>query len=273
MNETRLCGNPDLLMSYLYDEVDPRARRDFEAHLRTCEPCAREVADLRAVRGDLAAWTPPEAVLDFRIVRGAAPRARFAWLAVPELPAWAQFAAAALVAGIAVGISGLDVNYHPQTGLSVRAGWSKPASSVPGPVAAVKAAPVQAAAMPGAEAPWKADLAALREQLRTELQPTAAASTAAPASGQTRLAASLVPMSDAEFMSRVRPLLTASETRLQREMALRIGQVVRDMDTQRRADMARVADGIGVLEGRTGAAVATQREMMNYLMRVSQVQK
>ena len=45
------------------------------------------------------------------------------------------------------------------------------------------------------------------------------------------------------------------------------------MDTQRRADMARVADGIGVLEGRTGAAVAQQREMMNYLMRVSQKQQ
>ena len=53
-------------------------------------------------------------------------------------------------------------------------------------------------------------------------------------------------------------------------MALRLTQVVRDMDVQRRADMRRVADGLGVLEGRTGAAVAQQREMMNYLLRVSQ---
>jgi len=71
----------------------------------------------------------------------------------------------------------------------------------------------------------------------------------------------------------VRELIEASETRQQREMALRIAQVVRDMDSQRRADLARVADGIGVLEGRTGAAVAQQREMMNYLMRVSQKQQ
>jgi len=269
MNETPFCGNPDVLMSYLYDEVDPRERRAFDAHLQSCEPCAREVAALRAVRGDLAAWTPPEAVLDFRIVREPARKVRFAWLAVPELPVWAQFAAATLVVGIAVGISGLEVNYHPQTGLRVRAGWSTPASSAPAP-----AAPVQAAAATGGDAPWKADLVALREQLRTELQePAAAASTTAPAGGQTRLATNGVPLSDAAFMAQVRQLVEASETRQQREVALRIAQVAREMDTQRRADMARVADGIGVLEGRTGATVATQREMMNYLLRVSQVQK
>jgi hypothetical protein len=68
----------------------------------------------------------------------------------------------------------------------------------------------------------------------------------------------------------VKELIAASETRTQREMALRLAEVVRDVDAQRRADMRRVADGLGVLEGRTGAAVAQQREMMNYLLRVSQ---
>jgi hypothetical protein len=268
MNETPFCGNPDVLMSYLYDEVDPRERRAFDAHLQSCEPCAREVAALRAVRGDLAAWTPPEAVLDFRIVREPAVTRRFAWLAVPALPAWAQFAAATLVVGVAVGISGLEVTYHPQTGLSVRAGWSRPAATAPAPAAAV-----QAAAAAGDEAPWKADLAAMRDQLRTEWQQPVAAPAAAPAGGPTRVATNGVPLSDAAFMAQVRQLVEASETRQQREVALRIAQVAREMDTQRRADMARVADGIGVLEGRTGAAVATQREMMNYLLRVSQKQQ
>ena len=60
-------------------------------------------------------------------------------------------------------------------------------------------------------------------------------------------------MSDGEFMARVKQLIEASETRTQREMALRMTEMVRDMDTQRRADMRRVADGLGVLEGRTGA--------------------
>ena len=80
-------------------------------------------------------------------------------------------------------------------------------------------------------------------------------------------------MSDAELLARVRQLIEASETRTDREMALRLAQVVRDVDTQRRADMTRVADSFGVLEGRTGAAVAQQREMMNYLVRVSQRQQ
>ena len=260
MNETPYCGNSDVLMSYLYDEGDQRERGAFEAHVRTCDRCAREVADLRSVRGDLASWTPPETLLDFRIVRGPAARRRLGWLAVPDLPAWAQFAAAALVVGVAVGLSGLEVRYDG-AGLSVHAGWSKPAAMAP------------AAPTPAGEAPWKADLAALREQLRTELQQPVAAAGPAPAIGQTRQASNREPLTDAAFMAQVRQLVDASETRQQREMALRIAQVVRDMDTQRRADMARVADGIGVLEGRTGAVTVQQREMMNYLMRVSQKQQ
>jgi len=268
MNETRFCGNPDVLMSYLYDEGDEHERRAFETHLRTCQACAREVAGLRSVRGDLSAWTPPEAVLDFRIVRDPVPRRRFAWLAVPELPAWAQFAAATLVVGMAVGVSGLEVSYGPADGLKVRAGWSAPAASAP-----AQAAPTQAAVAPGAEAPWKADLAAFREQLRSELQQPVSAPAAVPADGRVQRAANGAAQSDAAFLAQVRQLIDASETRQQRDLALRIQQLVRDMDVQRRADMARVADGIGVLEGRTGAAVAQQREMMNYLMRVSQKQQ
>jgi len=263
MNQTHECGNPDVLMSYLYAEGDQRERGAFEAHLRTCERCAGELADLRSVRVELAAWTPPEALLDFRIVRDPAPRRRFAWLAVPDLPAWAQFAAATLVVGVAVGLSGLEVNYSQAAGLSVRAGWRTPAPT----------APVQAAPESGDAAPWTADLAALRQELRSERPQAVQASTPAPSDGGLRVTNTAKPLSDEEFMARVRPLLDARETRLQREMAVRIAQVVRDMDTQRRADMARVADGIGVLEGRTGAAVASQREMMNYLMRVSQKQQ
>ena len=61
-------------------------------------------------------------------------------------------------------------------------------------------------------------------------------------------------------MARVRQLIDASETRQQREMAVRFREVMRDFDMQRRTDMTRVVDGIGALEGRTGAAVAQQRE-------------
>ncbi|MCX6549738.1 MAG: hypothetical protein NTY02_01820 [Acidobacteria bacterium] len=269
MNDSHLCGNPDVLMSYLYEEGDPTERRAFEAHLDLCARCAADVRAFRSVRGDLAAWAPPETMLGFRIVRDRAPAPqRWAWLSVPALPAWAQLAAASLVIGVAVGVSGLDIRYDQQ-GLSVRTGWSKPAA-----VQAANAAPAApGAASTAAAAPWRAELVALREELRSELRPAGSAPAPAGGQGQTVLMSAGTPLSDEAFMARVRQLIEASETRQQRELALRLTQVVRDVDTQRRSDMARVADGIGVLEGRTGAAVAQQREMMNYLMRVSQKQQ
>ena len=255
MNDTRYCGNPDVLMSYLYEEDPVEDRRAFEAHLRQCGHCAAEVASLRAVREDMAAFAPPETVLDFRIVRDPAPvKHRWGWMST--MPAWAQLAAASLVIGVAVGLSGLEVQYG-RDGLVVRTGWSRPAGTRPADAASLSPAG-------GAEAPWRAELAALQEQMRSEIRQAAPVPASAPAARGGRT------LSDEEWMARVKQLIEASETRTQREMALRLTEVVRDMDTQRRADMRRVADGLGVLEGRTGAAVAQQREMMNYLLRVSQ---
>ena len=262
MNDSRYCDNPDVLMSYLYEEGDAEVRRGFEAHLRECERCAAEAASLRAVRADMAAWAPPETVLDFRIVREPAPaKSRWGWMST--MPAWAQLAAASLVIGVAAGLSGLEVQYG-QDGLLVRTGWNRPAETRP-----AGDAPREAAA--GADAPWRADLVALQEQMRTEFSQAAPAPSAVPASASS--AGGGTAMTDGEFMARVKQLIEASETRTQREMALRMTEMVRDMDTQRRADMRRVADGLGVLEGRTGAVTAQQREMMNYLMRVSQRQQ
>jgi hypothetical protein len=262
MNDSRYCDNPDVLMSYLYEDGPEEERLAFEAHLRQCARCAAEVAALRSVREDMASWTPPETVLDFRIVREPErAKSRWGWLAT--MPAWAQLAAASLVIGVAAGISGLDVQYG-KDGLIVRTGWSRPAETRP-----AGAAPLASAA--GSSAPWRADLVSLQDQMRREMREAATAPSVAPVS--TAAARPGTPMTDAEFMARVKQLIDASETRTQREMALRMAEVVRDMDTQRRADMRRVADGLGVLEGRTGAVTVQQREMMNYLMRVSQKQQ
>jgi hypothetical protein len=179
------------------------------------------------------------------------------------MPAWAQLAAASLVIGIAAGLSGLDVQYG-KDGLAIRTGWNRPAAASRADVASVASAG-------SGNAPWQADLVALQEQMRGEFRQAMPAAAAATVQGSP--AGPSKGMSDEEFMARVKQLIEASETRTQREMALRLTEVVRDMDAQRRTDMRRVADGLGVLEGRTGAAVAQQREMMNYLMRVSQRQQ
>ena len=71
-------------------------------------------------------------------------------------------------------------------------------------------------------------------------------------------------------MRRVRTLIEQSEQKQQRELAMRLADVVRDVDIQRRADQIRVQQTFGQLEGQTGVAVKQNRELLNYLVRVSQ---
>ena len=57
-----LCGyanRDETIVAFLYDELEPGERRDFNAHLLTCTVCRDEVAGLRAVRTQLARWEPP----------------------------------------------------------------------------------------------------------------------------------------------------------------------------------------------------------------------
>jgi hypothetical protein len=65
-------------------------------------------------------------------------------------------------------------------------------------------------------------------------------------------------------------MIDDSEQRQQRELALRTTALVRDFDAQRNDDIARIERTIGQMDGTTGAEVAQQRQVLNYLMRVSQ---
>ena len=64
--------------------------------------------------------------------------------------------------------------------------------------------------------------------------------------------------------------MAESEQRQQKELALRLTQVLTDVESQRRADLVRIEQNMGQIEGLTGQEAARQREMLNYLMRVSQ---
>ena len=69
----------ELLVGYLYDEVDAAERRTMESHLLACAECRGELKDLRGTRTRLAAWAPPTPELEFQMVRApeaAASRAR-----------------------------------------------------------------------------------------------------------------------------------------------------------------------------------------------------
>lgn len=154
MNEMTRCGNPETLVTYVYDECEPVERDLIATHLAECVLCAAEVQALRDTRAHLGAWTPPALALGFQVTRtdGDQPSKVLqpaAWWRQP-LPAWAQAAAAAVIFAAGLGVG------------AVRS------TDVPSSAAAVAARPVEtrvtAVAQPVVPAP---ELARLEQRLRT----------------------------------------------------------------------------------------------------------
>lgn len=257
------CDDHERLMAFLYEEAPPGERAEITRHLSGCARCAAEVASLRDVRTTLAAWQPPEADLGFRIVRDAvtlAPRRR--WPA----QVWAPMA---LAAGLLLAVAAsVEVEYGDGT-LTLRTGRAaaEVASAARTPreaASALSTAPSAAVSEPPVtDARLQASLDALENRLRAEV----AAARAQPP--EVRAAAG-APVDRADLLRQVGQLIEASERRQQRELALRLAQVVQDVDAQRRTDMVRIENGLGQIEGLTGQEVARQRQLINYLMRTSQ---
>jgi hypothetical protein len=237
------CGEREAFVDYLYDEGSPEERAQFEAHLEECRLCARELDALRGVRRELSLWSAPDAALGFKVVReSSTARSLYRRLAVA--------AAVILVIGGTLAVANLEIRYGSE-GLTIRTGWRGPS--------------VSSASPESGPAPWQADLAALEARLGDEIRASRAASVTADAP-RTETGA----RSEADLLRRVRGLIDESESRQQRALALRLAQVLRDVDTQRRTDLVRIERGFGQLEGITGAEAARQRELLNYLVRVSQ---
>jgi hypothetical protein len=242
MSETFTCGDHGALVSYLYDECAPAERRTISAHVAICGACAEELTALGATREQLAMWTPPEAQLGFRIVSDAPPAKVLRppqWWRKP-MPAWAQAAAAAVIFS---------------TGLTLGVLRGAAPAPVPTPATTV------ATNTNTTNSITRADLAALEQRLRAEMR-TQARTVSAPVAA--------APAGDARILEQVRAMINDSELRQRRDLALRTTEVVRDFDAQRSDDMARIERTIGQMDGTTGVEVAQQRQMLNYLMRVSQ---
>jgi hypothetical protein len=242
------------LVAYLYDEIDPALRATLDAHLTGCAVCRDELAELGSVRARLGRWEIPgqgaPLVSRLAVEPGHSPGSRRSWW--HDIPAWAQVAAALLFLGVAAGLANLDARFE-RGGLSVSTGWMP------------RSQPAAEAAAPAVEAArWRAELAALESRLRSELGP-AAQQAAAP----DRPAPSL----DAQSLARVRALIGESERRQQRELALRVAEVVRDVNAQRQADLVRIDRSLGQLQTNTGMEVMRQRELLNYVWRTSQQQR
>jgi anti-sigma factor RsiW len=245
----------ETLLAYLYDELEPRERVQFESHLASCPECIDELAELRAVRSQLGRWAPPEPGPLVRPDRARPEDPRW-W---QQVPIWAQTAAALLVFGVAAAIANLEVRVDA-SGVTVRTGWSAPAGA-PADLGVAPTAANPPGAAPVAE-PWRTELAALEDRLRNELR------AAAPASSEPRTIGA--DDGDAVLLRRMRGIVDESERRQQRELALRLAGVIRDVDAQRRADLVRIDRSLGTIERNTGVEVMRQRETLNYLVRTAQ---
>jgi len=252
------------LVTFVYDDGEPHAISDraaFEAHLVTCEVCQDEIEALRGVRAQLGRWAPPEPTFAITVsprpsASNPQPSRTSRWWR--EIPAWAQVAAALLFLGVSAGLANLDVRYDQQ-GLSIRTGWSQPRD-------ARVAAPAVDARRSSADAPWKADLTALEQQLRADMR----LSRAAPATAQVQAVSAHA--SDAEIVRRMRALVDDSEKRQQRELALRLAELLRDVNVQRQADLAKVNRALGAVENNLGVEVLKTRQQVNLMYRASQSQ-
>ena len=256
MSETFTCGDHGALVSYLYDECAPNERRAIGANVAICGACAEELAALGATREQLAAWTPPDAQLGFRVVPDAsasAPAFRrdtpnvlrpHQWWQKP-MPAWAQAAAAAVIFATGLGLGMLRaIDRGPERSAPQQSSSLSSGADASGP---------QMASV------TRADLAALEQRLRSEMSRARATSQTAAATP-----------AEARVLERVRAMIDESEQRQRRELALRAAEMVRDFDAQRNDDLVRIERTLGQMDGTTGVEVAQQRQMLNYLMRVSQ---
>jgi anti-sigma factor RsiW len=239
MSQSFQCGDGGSLVSYLYDECSPEERRAIAAHLLRCNACAEEVAGFERTREHVAGWTPPEVKLGFSMVadmnrQSDPPEAH--WWQRP-LPVWAQAAAAAAIFGIGLSLGVARGSMGPTADrLPAQAAVARPS-----------AAPTVSAT----------DLAALEQRLRAEMIEMQTSS-APQTTGESQL------------LERVRALIQESEERQQRELAFRSAQIMRDVDAQRRVDLAQIERTFGQMEGTAGVQVEQNRQLLNYLMRVSQ---
>jgi hypothetical protein len=267
----RLCTYPghreDAIVDYLYGEIDSSHRLLFATHLSRCAECREEVEALGGVRDHLERWSPPEPILALDHPAGPMVSARPAagWSGWRDVPIWLQAAAAVLCIGVGAGAANVQMTYGPE-GFAVRTGWRAPSSPADGGFAGGAATNDAAAVAATSAVPSRAELTRLEETLRAEIGAVAAARV--PASSEKGLAAN-----DA-VLKQVRALIAGSERRQQLELALRVGDVINDVQAQRRADLVKIDRSIGLIQNSTGMEVLRQREMLNSLaVRVSSSQK
>jgi len=245
------CDDKQTLIAYLYGEVDASTRKAVDDHLAACAACAAEVTALGDVRSELGLWVPPDAELDFKIVKRSESSASNVlrparWW--DTVPVWAQAAAAVLVLAAGAGIANVQVKSGPD-GFVVSTGWMAPDTN--------SAARSAVAQDKQPDESWKPALVALEQQLRSEIKATR--EQAAPVAVSSRSGG------DDATVRRVQQLIADAEQRHNRELATRLIDFQRDITMQRRADMQNISRVVGSYDEQ----LLRQRQYMNNMIRVS----
>ena len=238
-----ITDNQDALLDYLYEEGDAAQRLAVAQHLQECAACAVAVLEFQNVRGMLIDWTSPAADLGFRIVQeGERPdtiadkesRRGWAWgwpKATGRATPWLQAAAAAMVFAAGMAVSQLNVDY---TNGRVVVSIGSPAQEN------VRQASITL--------PAENMVAPNRPLTLEEIDRLITDRLGANPSGTDR----------EELFQRVRAMIDQSEQRQQRELALRLSQVSREVDTQHQADLLKIQQDFG-----------QQQEALEYIVRTS----
>jgi hypothetical protein len=280
------CPDQDALVSVLYDEFDGSEaldRRSLTKHVETCERCARILASLGGVRQRLRAWEAPDtSPLAFRIASDASTRhssgATFGWAAWMK-PAFPLAAAAAIVLGAALGLARLDVQYD-RDGLRIRTGWGHDVQAAGGtvtPALGVTSTPSIAGVanflspIQNQNRPiTQQDLQAFAQTLRQEIAASAARLQAQDASSRGTTVAN-AGASEVAFLKRVQQMIDQSEVRQQQNLNLRVTEVTREFDLQRRSDLAQIEQGFGKLAGQRELDAQQQRLLLNAIRTSQQI--
>jgi hypothetical protein len=239
-----MCDSKELLISFVYDELDAAEREPFRRHLAACAECQAEVAGLRNTQRHLSAWAPPEPDLGFRIVRNSAPVPA----PRPRGPLWGLAAAAVLVLAAGAAIANIDVRYDAN-GFAMHTGWNRPITSAPSSAAG-------ASGGGGEVVDWKREAEALNQRVR---QLEASLSTVSTTGAKP---------SDAAVLERVNQLVDESETRQQRLFAARLSQLTRDIDARRKVDLAVIDQGFMRLQNTSGAELRQSRVANDLMQRM-----
>jgi anti-sigma factor RsiW len=236
---THIADNHDALLDYLYEEGDPAERLTIAKHLQECAACSVAVLEFQNVRGMLRDWTPPASDLGFRVVQDASPgasvdhRGRGGWWR-PLL----QVAAALLLFAAGMAVSQVRVDYGGGA-VTLRTRSTPAVAQEAG--AGIRNASITLPAQ-NVSTSASSDVNELKRELRAWLESQNASSV------------------DTEALfQRVRAMIDQSEQRQQRELALRLSQVTREVDTQHQADLLKIQQDFGQQQAAT----------MEYLVRTS----